>query len=231
MLGEMKGQKSDWLVVEHPEVARALLDTQTRRFLEPFLGRTCTVTQAARELRVKPNALLYRVNQLLGLGLLEVEHEEARVGKPVKFYRSSAPAFFVPFALTPAETVEALILPLEREWSGRFAQNAAALMSADPNAVGLGVWRVESGEVIAKPRLPPPAPFDHSLFERWPVLSLWSAEVYLEDTDATSLREEMLALLGRYVARGGSKRHIVHLGLAPLVRASTTEQVKRNRRG
>jgi hypothetical protein len=213
----MKGPNSDWLVVEHPETAKALLDVQTQRFLEPFLGRSCTVTQAALELQVKPNALLYRVNQLLRLELLEVECEERRAGKPIKFYRSSAPAFFVPFALTPAETVEALILPLEREWGKRFAQNAAVLMSADSSALGLGIWRAESGEVIAKPRLPPPAPFDHSLFERWPVLSLWSVEVYLEDTDAAHLREEMLILLERYAAQGGSKRHIVHLGFAPWV--------------
>ena len=211
----MKEPNSYWMIVENLEAAKALLRPETRRFLEPFLDRPCTVSQAALELGVKPNALLYRVNQLWRLGLLRVEREEPRVGKPIKVYRSSAPAFFVPFALTPAETIEDLVLPLEREWSSRFARNAAALMAGYPGPLGVGVWRVESGEVIAKPRPRPPAPFDATLFERCPILSLWWVELHLDEDQAASLRKAMMALLERSTARPGARRYIVHLGLAP----------------
>ena len=210
----MEDRDLDWLAIENAEAAKALTDATMQRALTPFLDRDCTVARAARELGVNPNTLLYRVNRLLALGLLRSVREERRTGKPIKVYRSSAAGFFVPFELTTAETLEAMLMPLERGWHERFVRNAAALMARHGGGLGVRVWR-EANQVIAKPGPPPPTAFDAALLEQLPMLSVWSSSIRLDPEEAQAFRLELLELFSRYSGRGGQERHILHLAIAP----------------
>lgn len=93
-------------------------------FFYPFLGHEKTVTEAARELDCKLNAMHYRVKTFLDAGLLKVVRQEKRAGQPVKVYRSVADAFFVPFDLTPhadiAEDWVRTVKPTVRELGRAF---------------------------------------------------------------------------------------------------------------
>lgn len=62
--------QADAHVVPDPRAARLLLDPQARRCLEPFLGRTLGVAEAARGSGVPPDVMAYRVRVLVRLGLL-----------------------------------------------------------------------------------------------------------------------------------------------------------------
>lgn len=80
--------------------AELLSDPVAVKFLEPFLGRERSASQAAAELGVAIDTLLYRINKFLDAGLLEIDRLEPRAGRPIKIYRTIADGFYVPFALT-----------------------------------------------------------------------------------------------------------------------------------
>ena len=90
------------LHVTDERAAAFLLDANHRRFLDPFLGRECTVAQAARDLTEDVNVVLYRVRRMVAIGLLRVVRIQQRRGRAVKVYTSVAERLFVPYAATPA---------------------------------------------------------------------------------------------------------------------------------
>src|SRR5690606_25422015 len=103
------GRSPRTAVVEDPAAASALLDPSTVRHLAPFIGSELSVTEAARLTGEKPNTVLKRVRRFVDLGLLEVTREKGRAGRPIKVYSAVADVFFVPFAVTEAESYEAAL--------------------------------------------------------------------------------------------------------------------------
>jgi predicted ArsR family transcriptional regulator len=95
--------------VKDVKQARLLSDPESFHYFTPFLARDYTVSQAAKELGCKVDTMLYRVKTFLEAGLLKIVGTEHRRGRPIKIYRSSADAYFVPFSVTPFEDVEAAI--------------------------------------------------------------------------------------------------------------------------
>lgn len=197
-----------------PELARVLLDPARRRSLTPFFGRALTVGEAAAELGVKPNSLLYQVRRLVHLGLLTVVGVEPRAGRAVKRYRAEE-RLFVPFATTDAETLEALLLRTGEPHARRFARNLArALLDTPEGTVGYLVGRHARGEVDAYfspdgvqtlSLLEPEAP---AAGRSWVVLSL-------SHEDAKALQREQWALWERYLGKRGSGRYLAHFDLTP----------------
>ncbi|MDP9766605.1 ArsR/SmtB family transcription factor [Deinococcus enclensis] len=102
------GEEGVWQRLDDPAAARVLADAYTRQFFQPFIWRERLVSDVARELGVSKAAVLYRVRQFLRLGLLTVTRTEARAGRALKYYRASSRGYFVPFAATHADTVQAL---------------------------------------------------------------------------------------------------------------------------
>jgi hypothetical protein len=93
--------------IKDPKQAKLLSSPESFRFFEPFLARDCTVSQAAREVKCKVDAMLYRVKTFVKTGLLNVVKTQSRRGRSVKVYRSSADEYYIPFEITPYEDVEA----------------------------------------------------------------------------------------------------------------------------
>lgn len=95
--------------VTDPEQARPLSNAQTFEFFRPFAARERTATEAAEELGVNLDTMLYRIKTFLNVGLLHVSRLEKRAGRPIKYYRSVHDAYFIPFDVTPfADTEERL---------------------------------------------------------------------------------------------------------------------------
>lgn len=113
------------LTIADPEVARVLVENRSAQLFEPFMKRALSLNEAAQELGVKLPKLLYHVKRFLELGLLEVACVERRNGRPVKRYRSTAKTFFVPFHVTPSETLERLLSELTAYDTKRFHREAA----------------------------------------------------------------------------------------------------------
>lgn len=211
-----------WEMIEQPKAIQ-LLTGPSWTYFQPFLARAATVAQVADELQVAPNKLLYHVKKAEQLGLLKVVDIQRRAGKPIKTYRSSADMYFIPFEATPAETLEASILPLDTDWQARWTHHAAEIMLKSEIPFGLRLWRERVGQqdmVIVKPTPAPPTPINEDLFQQLPILSLW-AEFQLTKEESEHLRHDLLELYERYTrlsARHSStaETHLVHLAITPV---------------
>lgn len=194
-----------------------LLDPAQRRYLVPFFSRTLTVSEAAAELGVKGNSLLYQVKRLCRLGLLQIVRAEMRGGRTVKVYRATADRFFVPFAQTDAATLEELFYKTNTPRARCFARNLARAVLETPEAtMGYLVGRHEGGEVDAYfspdgervlSLLEPSAP---AAGRSWVTLSLTHEE-------AKALQREQWELWGKYLNKRGPQRYLAHFDLTPVV--------------
>ena len=217
MLGDMKEDKSLSLkIVSDAEAADLLVNPYTLRQLAPFLGRECTVTQAAQETQEKPNTVLSRVRRFVKLDLLKIVREERRAGRAVKVYRSTADIFFIPFEATTAESLEALLQERDAYWETLLRRGVVRARTEDVGTWGTRVYRDMAGRLQVQTAVTPSQNYTLLDPERPAVLSTWRDSVYLDFEDAKTLQREMFALLKRYHQKAGAQRYIVRLGMAPL---------------
>lgn len=204
------------LTVTDPAVAAALMNPRTLRQLEPFLDRERTVLEAARETGVKPNTMLARVNRFTELGLLSVVREVPRAGRAVKVYASRAASFFVPYEITPSETLEASMQERERYWERLLRKNVVRVRSEDVGTWGTRIYRDARGRLQVQAAVTPEQNYTMLAPERPAALSAWRDAVYLDFDDAKALQREMFELLKKYQQKAGAQRYILHMGLAPI---------------
>ena len=211
-----KSPSLETLTVTDPAVAAALTNPRTLRQLEPFLNRERTVLEAAQEGGVKPNTMLARVRRFTALGLLSVTREVPRAGRAVKVYRSSAESFFVPYEVTPSETLESAMRERERYWEDLLRKNVVRVRSEDIGSWGTRIYRDARGRLQVQAAVTPERNYTLLAPERPAALSAWRDAVYLDYDDAKTLQGELFALLKKYQQKAGAQRYILHLGLAPI---------------
>jgi hypothetical protein len=132
--------------IKDAEQARLLTEPESFRFFKPFMARACTVSQAAKEVGCNVDTMLYRVKTFVEAGLLKIVATENRRGRPSKVYRSSADAYFVPFAVTPFEDVEAAIKQNIQKDVDVIAYNLARVIRHSGRD-GRHIFRDHRGEV------------------------------------------------------------------------------------
>jgi hypothetical protein len=203
-------------VVRDEARARLLLDPRTRRQLEPFLGATASVGEAARRQRAKPNTVLKRVRRFLEAGLLELAGTEPRRGRPIRRYRAVAEVFFVPFEASAAPDLEQALA--EREgWLERLLRRSVVRARREALGVwGTRIYRDGRGRVQVQMAVRPDTDADVLDPGEPAVLSAWRDGLELDYEDAKALQRELVDLLQRYQRRRGAQRYVVHLGLAPI---------------
>lgn len=218
---------SKLLRTEDPQAARVLADLRARRFLEPFIAQERTVSEVAAELGVDMSSVLYRVRQFVRLGLLEETRAELRKGRAIRYYRSVADGFFVPFAATPLVAQEAL----SPHTFGKFQEilnesvgRAWLAAAGERQMLGVHFYRCENGElsqnIVPDPDVRQPTRFFEQLLEpdAPAVWDTWGS-LKLAREDAKALQREIASLLGRYYAKAektGGDAYIVRLAMAPL---------------
>jgi hypothetical protein len=203
-------------VVRDGARARLLLDPRSRRQLEPFLGATASVTEAARLQRAKPNTVLRRVRRFVEAGLLEVAETVARRGRPIRRYRAVAEVFFVPFEASAAADLEQALA--EREgWLERLLRRSVVRARREALGVwGTRIYRDARGRVQVQMAVRPDSDADVLDAGEPAVLSAWRDGLELDYEDAKTLQRELVDLLHRYQRKRGAQRYVVHLGLAPI---------------
>lgn len=201
-------------IVSDPQAAAFLSDPERSFYLGPFLDREVALTEVAQELQLPLGRMHYWVTRLLALGLIRVSRVQQRPGRPVRYYRSIAPAFFLPFAATPAETLEAQLvregITYQRRMSGAQARASGDL----PRDHGTLITRtgVDGHGIRAQP-------FPERNTDT-PVFSTWLERPY-RDADAQALLAELQALAERYSTlpepeEGEGRVFYLRLALAPL---------------
>lgn len=210
----------DIKAISHPEAARILTDTAQLRLLEPFFKSETRLSDAAKDLGMKLNTLLYRVHQLLDLGILEVTREVPRKGRAIKLYRASARAFFVPFEATSSATVKDLLFVLIKTEEKLFQREAAkALQSLLPN-FGLLI-SLESQEQVTVSF----ADHQHRSINRdeffgpnTPALYFGDGILHLDFATAKAFQNDLFELYKRYMQQQtpDAQLYAYRLGLTPV---------------
>jgi hypothetical protein len=212
---EERTTPATWSEVTDAVKARLLSDPAALHYLKPFLGREQTVSAAAREMGCSLATMLYRVRTFLGAGLLAVIREQKRAGRPIKYYRTVADGFFIPFALTPYTDLEALLSSVDSERQQIFVRTVAQLLR-EAGIEGRRIYR--KGDEIhseAAPSLEGGLDFQHpSLRHGLDV----SSELTLTRESAAALNQELRALLERYKGQvSDGNPYLLSLMLLPLI--------------
>jgi hypothetical protein len=86
-----------------------LNDTAKNRFIAPFIAKERSLSEAAKIVGVKLNAMNYWVKRLLEMKLIQQTRSESRKGSAVRYYRSVADEIIVPVELIPKESYEVVL--------------------------------------------------------------------------------------------------------------------------
>jgi hypothetical protein len=220
-----------WTRITEANAAAFLMDDRNRAFLPPFLGRESSVAAAAEEAGVGLDDLYYRVRRMTALGILQVTREEPRAGRPIKLYRMPGDGLFIPFATTPAASLEELLVRSNAAFDARLVRaqvDAMWAMIDDPDRWGFRIF-YDAGGSMHFDYAPEDAPDDFDLHRFWlapqlPALVAGWYEMPLAAGDAKALQRELVELVARYsrlATRGDDTgtTHMLRVALVPLPRA------------
>lgn len=202
------------LVVTDLKAAAFLLDGDLLVLLKPFIKGACTVGDAAEQLGMKPTDLYYRVKRMLELGLLRVSHEESRRGRPLKYYRSSADEFFIPFCITSLEGVEDFIVKHDEPWSRRLVRSLAHAYTHEASLEhwGLHISYREDGFLMFDLASHPPQQNGAAVRGAF---SNWDSSFYLGEEDRRRMADEVHEVLERYRSKRSGPRCVLRFAVAP----------------
>lgn len=205
------------LEITTASAARVLLRPEERRFLEPFLGRELSATQAAREVGVTVEKMAYRVRALLSKGLLESTRVVARKGRPITLYQA-AQELRAPLALLPEADLLILFDLIDKGTRAIFLESLAR----QANRAGLGSWVVRCYRApdhqVHLDMMPASAEWtaDSLIGEAAPAVTFNWAPIALSDQQAKALQRELLTLLARQPVSTSEPTHLLGLFLTPI---------------
>lgn len=207
-------------VISSAQAAHVLTNPKEWRLLAPFMHGEKTLAQVARHLGMKLPTLSYHVGRYLDLGLLQVSREQARQGRAIKYYRTSANSFFVPFALTSSESLEQLLITMSTSLYEHALKETAHVLRNQADSWGVRVYADADGELSAtlQPDTSQQGTLDDFSQSDFPALYLQDSMLQLDFESAKAFQKELGELQERYLKkkREGQQLYLVRLGLIPL---------------
>jgi hypothetical protein len=182
------------LTVSSARIARLLEDGRRRRLLLSFIDQDRSLKEAAEINGLPLNLAHYHLRQLIDAELIEVTREQKRAGRPVKFYRASYSAYFIPAPLLRLRPTEQL------------ARGLATALENSRNRSGAGI--LLHIDDTGRARMREAAGTGPKPLEIWCRLNLSRKE-------AEGLFDELTATIHRYEqwASRSSSQWIVHVAM------------------
>jgi hypothetical protein len=216
----------DQAVIENPETAAIFFQPKSLELLSVLIETERSLQQISDVLAWPMNTSKYQLERLCQAGLVTCTREEARAGRPIRFYRAIAAQFFVPYAFTPAMNPATL---LEQEYAAkakRFAHNLTTTALKAREIQGEFDWGVrfslENGKIRQHAALEEAAHWNFLSDEDPALVDVWDEGLMLSREDAKALQLKLCHLIGRYRAKTGDGPYTVRLGLTPEVDANRT---------
>lgn len=189
--------QSSSMKVTDLRVARVFLLSDKRRLLLELVEKARTVTEAAALLQRPVSWVHYHVMDLLDRGLVRVEWEKKRGGRPIKYYRAVSAEFKVPVELLEVGPGARLAAELRASLDEQLFQSEDAWVH----------FYVEEG----RPKISKFGGRDANAraAEFWQV-------VFLTEDEVRSFRAELQALMNRYKELPGpGTPYLLHAAFAP----------------
>jgi DNA-binding transcriptional ArsR family regulator len=204
------------LTITDPKVAAFLNDTTKNRFIAPFIAKERSLSEAAKIVGVKLNAMNYWVKRLLEMKLIHCTRTESRKGSSVRYYRSVADEIIVPVELIPKESYEAVLLEqMQPTFEHLIRANVRSALRQHPGGWNLHFFRRPDGVVWREDK--PDLPGGRRALPL-PALNDWYRPVLTKEA-AKRLEKELIELLERYQAEGATQKkgikYLAHIALIP----------------
>jgi DNA-binding transcriptional ArsR family regulator len=185
------------LDVRTAKAASVFASTRIRNLLLELVGHEHSLKELSVITGMGLSLLHYHLRRLEEFGLIAVARTKSRAGRPVKYYRAAANAFFVPSHLARASAGDALAVELRDclERVQRMNDGEGTLYSY---RLGLGPTMRRIADAAASDSV-----------ELWSVLKLSRSQ-------AAALAGELRGLIRRYQEPGDKGRpYLVHAALTP----------------
>jgi hypothetical protein len=155
-----------------------------------------SLSQLSRLTQTPLNLLHHHIRKFMLLGLVRIARVQARAGAPIKYYRATARAFYVPAELMNADP-------------------GAALASQLRDLLARTLARAVQGVVYSHDGKGPRMRLVKDADPRTLAMELW-LELHLSQADAAAMAGELRALLHRFEAcsHKPNRRYLVHAALA-----------------
>lgn len=210
--------------LDSPEAAALVKNPRVLALLEAFMAQPATLSAVAARLQI-PLASAHRiVERLLAIGALEIAQLVERGGRAMKLYRTTSPAFFIPYS------ADAQSLPndvVRRMFESRIDEQVSGLMKAARDALGVRaaaewgtvVYADRHGHLVVRPDYKP-GRTPKLLDDNSPAyLNFYLDDLRLDLCQAKQLQRELVCLLKRYKsAPEGGGTYTLSVVMAPAVR-------------
>lgn len=186
--------------------ATAFANPLRRRLVLCLIEKEHSLAELARTMQIDIRRMHYHVLALVRLGLLTVSRECSRAGRPIKMYRATADAFFVPDSVADTTPTDSLLAQLRSELARERLRGRTGVIYYLAENGGPRMRRIQTADATrAEAR------------ELCRVLQLSRA-------DARQLTEDVAKIVAGYAARNGpSATHILYFAIAPTRTTSLTK--------
>lgn len=213
--------KRDWLVIDDEKIADTLTDPDKYAYLVPFMRGERTLTEAAHDLGMKPNALFYQVKRLEKMGLIYVVRTQKRKGRASKIYRASAKRFIIPYHSTSAESMEAIMYRIRKPADKKLVERYLSIMQSHTETFGLWLSLAEDNllEMVYAPLVSDQWLTNEQLQALdFPAVFSKLASFPLDLETAKELQHGLIDLFekARVNAKPNGKRYLMNFSLVPL---------------
>ena len=197
-----------------PKAIDLLFDDSTFACLEELLQAEWTAGALSRKVGLSIGSTVYRLQQLEAHQIIQVTREVKRAGRPIKHYRATSEAYYVPFEATSHATVEDLW------WKVLSPLYHHALTTLLRQARDQHIPLEEGGILIQKDPLggteikilPQAIPSTQDIPDG-PVRLLGWDTLSLSHTQAKAFKQELQALVKKYQQHSGEHEYAFFCGL------------------
>ena len=212
-----------WETITTTAAADFLGNPRTAALIGPFIALDNTIKHAAARLEISALRMFRAVKKMEALGLLRVTRIETRRGRPIKHYRASSDAYFVPYRVTGADSLEDFLMAqdehLRRVFVRSFAEYLQGVLNEQGSDPGRIIYRDEHGNIATHSvgGLDDPRGTDKPILEGEDYTGWSNYSVLKLDLERSrALKSELVELFEKYRAHSGERGYIVRLGMAPL---------------
>jgi hypothetical protein len=201
-----------FLTLETNAAAEFLGEPKNLKLIDPFLQSELSVKEFADRCDLTANAAFKIVRKLETLGMITCSQEIVRRGKPIKMYKATAPAFFVPFTHIPAEHFIGQIT--KSNWETMLAAMHKLFSEGHLIEGGYGAItsRTPNGRIMLTPAKSNGQVWDANAADFPAFVAAW-LRLKLSFADAKALQKDLVKLYSSYLQRDGSGDYLMGLFL------------------
>ena len=207
---------TDERIICDEAVAKALLEPKNLTLLELLLQNEKSLSELAEKLNVNLNTMLYRVNALIKLGLVEVSREVKRSGRASKRYRMTAKTFLIPVELIPHAHDELISDKLMTGIFESFQQDVARVLEEEHGPRYLRISAKQESEGFTIDNIFENGRSDNITPDSAAIMQS-AGLVRLSFAEAKAFQSDLIELFKKYVEENESKGQAYYflLGLTP----------------